>query len=90
MDALLRSLYGATVGGHTAAQPADLLAAKHIGQKPLRKTSGLSERDALLITYADQVREDGIAPLRTLATFCEKRLFGVVGGVQPARGAASF
>jgi glucosylglycerate phosphorylase len=81
IDALLRSLYGATVGGHTAAQLAGLIAANRTEQKSPRKTSGLSERDALLITYADQVREDGVAPLRTLASFCEQRLAGVVSGV---------
>lgn len=41
----------------------------------------LSERDALLITYADQVSEPGIAPLRTLADFCARRLGEVVSGV---------
>jgi len=41
----------------------------------------LSERDALLITYADQVRDEGVAPLQTLASLCEKRLADVVSGV---------
>ncbi len=41
----------------------------------------LNERDALLITYADQVREPGVAPLRTLAAFCEQRLAGIVSGI---------
>ncbi len=81
IDALLRSLYGATVGRQTAAQVADLITGKHPEQTSPRETSALSERDALLITYADQVREHGIAPLRTLSTFCEKRLAGVVSGV---------
>ncbi len=27
------------------------------------RATGLTERDALLITYADQVREEGVAPL---------------------------
>src|SRR2546422_11311873 len=69
IDALLRSLYGETAGGQTAAQLADLIAGKRTEQSSPRKTSALSERDALLITYADQLREDGIAPLRTLASF---------------------
>lgn len=41
----------------------------------------LSERDALLITYADQVRAPGHAPLETLADFCRTHLTGVVSGV---------
>lgn len=36
--------------------------------------SGLSERDAVLITYADQVREEGVAPLQTLAGFLERHV----------------
>lgn len=81
IDALLRPLFGETAGGQTAGQLADLIAGKRTEQRSPRKTSELSERDALLITYADQVREDGIAPLRTLASFCEKCLAGVVSGV---------
>ena len=34
----------------------------------------LTQRDALLITYADQVREPGEPPLRTLADFCARHL----------------
>jgi sucrose phosphorylase len=41
----------------------------------------LSQRDALLITYADQVQENGAAPLQTLAAFCEAHLADVVTGV---------
>jgi sucrose phosphorylase len=46
-----------------------------------RRKLGLTQRDALLITYADQVREPGVAPLRTLAAFCARHLKGVVSGV---------
>jgi sucrose phosphorylase len=38
----------------------------------------LSERDAVLITYGDQVSEPGVAPLRTLAEFTAARLQGLV------------
>lgn len=41
----------------------------------------LTERDALLITYGDMVGEDGEAPLRTLAEFCEAHLRETVSGV---------
>jgi sucrose phosphorylase len=41
----------------------------------------LTERDALLITYGDQVCETGAPPLRTLAGFLEAHLQDVVSGV---------
>jgi glycosidase len=41
----------------------------------------LSARDAILITYGDQLREPDNAPLRTLADFCDQQLRGVVSGV---------
>ncbi len=41
----------------------------------------LSERDALLITYGDQVSTPGEPPLRTLATICAERLTGLISGV---------
>lgn len=42
---------------------------------------GLSERDAILITYGDQVRQPGAAPLTSLAQFAGRRLKGVVSGM---------
>ncbi len=41
----------------------------------------LTERDSLLITYADQVREPGVAPLQSLGTFAGRHLPGVVSGL---------
>jgi sucrose phosphorylase len=41
----------------------------------------LSERDSILITYGDQLREPDQTHLRTLAKFCRSRLQGVVGGI---------
>ena len=38
----------------------------------------LSERDSILITYADQLREPHVFPLRTLTDFCEGYLSGLV------------
>ncbi len=42
---------------------------------------GLTERDAILITYGDQVREPGAPPLQTLARFGARHLAGLVSGV---------
>ncbi len=41
----------------------------------------LSARDAILITYGDQLSEPDRTPLRTLAEFCRLHLDGVVSGV---------
>ncbi len=40
-----------------------------------------SEKDILLITYADQVRESGVPPLHTLTTVLDTHLADVVSGV---------
>ncbi len=42
---------------------------------------GLTQRDAILITYGDQVSEPGLAPLRTLSKVCEQYLDGLISGV---------
>ncbi|MCX6930080.1 MAG: sugar phosphorylase [Verrucomicrobia bacterium] len=41
----------------------------------------ISQRDVLLITYADQVRKAGDPPLKVLAEFCARHLKGVVSGI---------
>ncbi|HNQ91250.1 MAG TPA: sugar phosphorylase [Verrucomicrobiota bacterium] len=41
----------------------------------------LSERDALLISYPDQVQEAGEPPLRTLSAFGTRHLKGLVSGI---------
>ena len=41
----------------------------------------LTERDAILITYGDQVTEPGKPPLQTLAEVLEKHVKGIVTGV---------
>jgi sucrose phosphorylase len=79
--ARLRSLYGKTIGKQVALDASRLIARHSAGLKTRPGSRALSERDALLITYADQVREDGVAPLRTLAGFCEKHLAGIISGV---------
>lgn len=48
---------------------------------PTPADTSLSERDAILITYGDQVRQAGVAPLQSLAAFCETHLRGVVSGI---------
>ncbi|MBI3915370.1 MAG: sugar phosphorylase [Chloroflexi bacterium] len=48
---------------------------------PAPSATGLDERDAILITYSDQVREPGVPPLQTLADFCARHLSGIISGI---------
>ncbi len=57
------------------------LVEKYRGQMPIPPDSSLSERDSILITYGDQVREPGSPPLQTLAEFCNLYLKGVISGI---------
>ncbi len=41
----------------------------------------MGPRDAILITYGDQLHEPDRPPLRTLAEFCDRYLRGVVSGI---------
>ena len=41
----------------------------------------LTERDAMLITYGDQVLAPDKKPLQTLGEFCQQQLKGVVSGI---------
>lgn len=75
----LTALYGADLAPQVLARVEKLLAEYRPGL-PVR-AGGLTERDALLITYGDQVQTPGEKPLRTLRLFCERHLRGVVSGV---------
>lgn len=77
----LLALYGES-GASGICEALDALLVRHRAEvKTFPAASRLSARDALLITYADQVREPGVAPLLTLAAFCERRLAEVISGV---------
>ncbi|HQV27489.1 MAG TPA: sugar phosphorylase, partial [Thermoflexales bacterium] len=78
----LAFLYGPEAGDRAFAAVRDKLAAfgRAAAARPRAQTP-LSERDAILITYGDMLREPGVAPLRTLAGFADARLDGVVSGV---------
>ncbi len=41
----------------------------------------LTQRDAVLITYGDQVHEPNVPPLRTLADFCARHLAGAINTI---------
>jgi len=73
---LLDRLYPPLVARDTAQQLEDLLNRHQASCPPPTTARTLSEQDALLITYADHVQEPGTSPLRTLATFCNRRQWG--------------
>lgn len=54
---------------------------RYRGRIPKPPDPSLSERDSILITYANQVHEEGKPPLQTLAEFCQAHLRGVVSGI---------
>ena len=78
---LLRSLYGEQVGADAGRKLTELLAKHASVISPSSNPGTLTEQDALLITYADQVQESGVAPLQTLAPFCEHYLAEIVSGI---------
>ena len=57
------------------------LVERYRGRIPPPMESSLSERDSILITYGDQVRQPGRLHLNTLADFCEAHLSGLVSGI---------
>jgi sucrose phosphorylase len=82
----LIALYGDTTGQATYERLVRLLdehrphLAPASGDGVLRPAN-LTERDAILITYGDQVREPDVPPLQTLARFAEEHLAGLVSGI---------
>ncbi len=81
----LRSLYGQTVADGILPEFEALLD-RHRAQFGSqlvveRRDLDLTQNDALLITYADQIREAGRTPLQTLSEFCDAHLRDAVSGV---------
>ena len=87
MKPAIRSHLELLYGRPTAAEMEPRLAAltdQFRGRLPRpgpTRAGWLTEKDALLITYADQVREPDRSPLQTLADFAAQHLRGVVSGV---------
>lgn len=71
-------VYGSARGGPLARQ----LAARAEAQRHRAGPDGFDEaKEAILITYGDQVRHPGEAPLSALRTFLRHRARGLVSGV---------
>jgi sucrose phosphorylase len=83
-DALLERLYGAQAAPDLASRVQEIVEKYRPLLPPITNTQlqgRLSERDAVLITYGDQVQEHGVAPLHALAAFCQQYLAGVVSSI---------
>ncbi len=77
---LLTKIYGAKSAVEIEPRLQNLIE-RYRGKISKLHDENLSERNSLLITYGDQVQENGKAHLQTLAEFCEAHLQGVIGGV---------
>jgi glycosidase len=76
----LARIYGAETSTRVIPQLQALLE-KYRRQIPTPPETTLSERDLILITYADQLRETGRPHLQTLHEFCQAHLPGVINGI---------
>jgi sucrose phosphorylase len=80
----LAFLYGTEKAGTLWKRLETLLSSFHQRRPELANRNAiapLSEKDAILITYGDQFREPGIAPLQTLNQVLVKTLDRVISGV---------
>jgi glycosidase len=76
----LTRIYGAEKAGGVVERLLALIE-KHRGGIPVPPETGLTERDAILITYGDQIKEDGKAPLKSLEEFAGQHLKGLISGM---------
>lgn len=75
------TLYGEAIGRTTFARLESLIATRRSALVHHGSSARLTERDAILITYGDQVREPNVPPLRTLTDFCARHLAGIVNTI---------
>ncbi|MBL8057680.1 MAG: sugar phosphorylase [Anaerolineales bacterium] len=81
-QALLRQIYPEPQALATAERLTELAEAWRPRLPRLDESAAaLTERDAVLITYGDQVQAPGEPPLQTLAEFCRRHLAGLITGV---------
>jgi len=86
VDQSIRDHLSFLYGESRAGEIGDAIAALLEGMSPSlaaleRAPEALSERDAMLITYGDQVQEQDESPLHTLDRFLSARAAGVVSAV---------
>jgi sucrose phosphorylase len=79
----LLTLYGQPVGDETFERLCALLN-PYLDLPPAQRNEGkdmLSERDSVLITYADQLKESDTPSLQVLTGFCEQHLAGLINSI---------
>jgi glycosidase len=79
-------IYGTTAAGPIESRLNALIQShlperQHVAEVLRPRQLPLTQRDALLITYGDQVREPDVPPLRTLGEVLEEHAAGAVSGV---------
>ncbi len=82
----LNFLYGKREAERVWAQLKDRLADfqacnPQLGERATQPAESLTQRDAILITYGDQISAPGRSPLQTLADFLETQLGDAISGV---------
>ena len=77
----LIELYGETTGLDTLQRLSLIVDRYRDRIAPQVQASSISERDTILISYADQVREPQVPPLKTLYKLCRKYLVGLINGI---------
>ena len=55
-----------------------MVGAYGVGDNPVKASSMWNEKDVLLITYGDSIRNEEDTPLSVLKNFCDKRLKGAI------------
>ncbi len=76
----LDCLYGREQAARVAPRLGELIK-RHLRHIPAPGVSELSERDAMLITYGDQVRLPRQTHLKTLGQFCDTYLRGLISSI---------
>lgn len=76
----LTQIYGKHLADQVTPRLTQLID-QYRGRIPIPAETALSEHDAILITYGDQVRQTGKPHLQSLAEFCTAHLNGVASGI---------
>lgn len=77
----LVTLYGESAGDLAFERLRAILSPYLNGPSVREGNEILSERDSILITYANQLKEPHVRPFQSLSSFCEKYLSGLVSSI---------
>jgi sucrose phosphorylase len=77
---LLAGLYGHDAGGSVTKRLVQLLENYNV-RTSTSQPGGLDQRDTILITYPDQIRQEGRPSLSVLESFCRVYLRNVITGI---------